>query len=345
MEKMKLLLITSSLIVTLSHAADRKHIEVVGSSTVYPFAKMVAKKLGTGALNAPKIKSTGSGLGIEFFCEGDELSTPDVVNASRRMKKDELMTCHDNGVNDITEALIGYDGIVMASSKKAPDFALTRQHLFDALAAKVPDPKDNSRLIDNPYQTWSQIDASLPSVKIAVFGPPLTSGTRDTFEELVLEAGCQKYDWINELKSSDKKAYKKICHAVREDGAYDSSAGENDGVLVRRLSHNVNALGILGYSFLEKNAKKLKGHAIEGVQPSAETIASGEYPVSRPLYFYVKNSHVSKVPLLKRYTLLFFSVFMSGEKGMLTKHGLIPLNKDGINAMKQRLRERTLLQL
>ncbi len=345
MNKMKVLLVTGSLMITLAHTADRKRIDVVGSSTIYPFSRIVANRLGGGVIDAPKIKSTGSGLGIEFFCEGDDLNTPDIVNASRRMKKDELEACRENGVNDITEALIGYDGIVIASSKKAPDFTLTRKQLFNALAAKVPSPEDNTRLINNPYKMWSQIDAKLPNLKIEVLGPPPTSGTRDTFNELVLEAGCRQYDWIAKLRATDKKAYKKICHTVRSDGIYDSSAGENDAILVRRLSRESNAVGILGYSFLTKHAKKIKGQVIEGVKPTAGSIASGKYPISRPLYFYVKNSHLSAIPLLKRYTLLFFSVFMSGENGELTKHGLVPLNKKGIKLMKKRLRERTLFHL
>ncbi|PID62511.1 MAG: phosphate ABC transporter substrate-binding protein [Gammaproteobacteria bacterium] len=326
---MKKLLITSALVViTLSHANERDNVNVVGSSTVFPFATVVAETFGkSGGFKTPKIESTGSGGGMKLFCAGTGTDTPDITNASRRIKSKEFKKCQKNGVTDITEVLIGFDGIAIANSKKSEQFSLSRQQLFLALAKSVPAPDGSEKLVPNPYSKWSDIDAALPAIKIEVLGPPPSSGTRDAFAELVLEGGCKQYDWIKAMKKADKKAYKSICHSIREDGAY-IEAGENDNLIVQKLEANPYALGIFGYSFLEQNTDKVQGSVIEGITPKFDTIASGEYKVSRPLYFYVKNAHIGKIPGIKEYVELFASEDMVGDEGELIDKGLIPLSEE-----------------
>ncbi len=333
---MKKLLVTTSIFTTfLLTAAERNTINIVGSSTVFPFATVVAENFGqTGQFKTPKIESTGSGGGMKLFCTGVGVSTPDVTNASRRMKVKEFKTCHKNGVTDITEVLIGFDGIAIANSKAAQQFELTRQQLFLALAKDVPAVDGSEKLVANPYQKWSDIDNSLPNIRIEVLGPPPTSGTRDAFAELVLEGGCKKYDWIKAMKKVDKKAYKAVCHTIREDGAY-IEAGENDNLIVQKLEANKNALGIFGYSFLEQNTDKVQGSKIEGLVPTFESIAAGEYKVSRPLYFYIKNAHIGKIPGIKEYAELFVSEEAVGDDGFLIEKGLIPLSEEQRETTRQ----------
>ena len=307
-------------------ASGRETISVVGSSTVYPFATVVAEKFGKKtAFSTPKIESTGSGGGMKLFCTGLGLKTPDITNASRAMKKSEFSTCLANGVTDITEVHIGYDGIAIANSNEADQFNLTRKDLFLALAKEVPNPDGSESLIANPYMTWNEVNASLPNSKIEVLGPPPTSGTRDAFVELALEGGCKKYDWIKAMKKTDKKAYKTLCHSIREDGPY-IEAGENDNLIVQKLEKNPNALGIFGYSFLEQNDDKVQGSVVEGMAPEFETIADGSYPISRPLYFYVKNAHMDSIPGMKEFLAEFTSESAMGEDGYLLDKGLIPLS-------------------
>jgi len=307
-------------------AAGRDTISIVGSSTVYPFATVVAEKFGKKtSFNTPKIESTGSGGGMKLFCAGVGLSSPDITNASRAMKKSEFEKCNKNGVTDITEVQIGYDGIAIANSKKSKQLSLTRKDLFLALADEVPNPDGSETLVKNPYTTWKEVNASLPARKIEVLGPPPTSGTRDAFAELAMEGGCKTIGWIKSMKKSDKKAYKKVCHTVREDGAY-IEAGENDNLIVQKLDKNPNALGIFGYSFLEQNDDKVQGSLIGGVAPEFETIADGSYPISRPLFFYVKNAHIKSIPGMKEYLKEFTSETAMGDDGYLLDKGLIPLS-------------------
>ncbi|MGY0400040.1 MAG: PstS family phosphate ABC transporter substrate-binding protein [Ostreibacterium sp.] len=341
----KLLMMTAISTVFLTNAAERETINIVGSSTVFPFATVVAENFGqSGKFKTPKIESTGSGGGLKLFCAGNGINTPDITNASRRIKKSELKTCQKNGITDITEVLIGFDGIAIANSKKAPQFSLTRKMLFQALAKKVPNPDGSKTLVANPYTKWSDIDKSLPSIKIEVLGPPPTSGTRDAFAELVLEGGCKQYDWIKGMKKADKKAYKRVCHTIREDGAY-IEAGENDNLIVQKLEANPNALGIFGYSFLEQNTDKVQGSKIEGLTPKFETISSGKYKVSRPLYFYIKNSHIGKVPGIEEYTKSFVSEDAIGDDGFLIDRGLIPLSAGQREATRKAVNERAKLTL
>ncbi len=310
----------------LSQAASaRDYISIVGSSTVYPFATVVAEQFGkTTSFKTPKIESTGSGGGLKLFCQGVGVEHPDITNASRRIKKSEYETCKKNGVTDILEVKIGYDGITVANSKQAPRFKLTRKDLYLALAKDVPDPKGGEKLVANPYQTWKQVNASLPDTKIEVLGPPPTSGTRDAFVELVMDEGCVEFGFIKAMKKSDKKAFKAACQTIREDGAY-IEAGENDNLIVQKLEANKDALGIFGFSFLDQNADKIQGSLVDGVAPEFEKIASGEYPVSRPLFFYVKKAHVGVIPGIKEYLAEFTSEKAWGTEGYLADKGMIPM--------------------
>jgi phosphate transport system substrate-binding protein len=306
----------------------RDYISIVGSSTVYPFATVVAEQFGkTSAFKTPKIESTGSGGGLKLFCAGIGVQHPDITNASRRIKSTEVETCAKNGVTDIIEVKVGYDGIVVANSKKAGQFELTRKEIFLALAKDVPDPKGGQKTVPNPYQTWNEVNPALPKAKIEVIGPPPTSGTRDAFVELAMEGGCKKFDWIAAMKKSDKKGYKALCHTVREDGAY-IEAGENDNLIVQKLDANPNALGIFGFSFLDQNSDKVQGSRVDGVDVSFDNIASGKYPVSRPLYFYVKKAHIGVIPGIEAYLAEFTSDKAWGDEGYLTDKGLIPMPKE-----------------
>ena len=292
--------------VAATAAAARDQIRIVGSSTVFPFSTAVAEQFGkTTDFQTPVVESTGSGGGIKLFCAGVGTEHPDITNASRRMKASRLETCAANGVTEITEAVIGYDGIVVANAKAGPDFSLTREQLVVALAENGPKPT-----------TWDEVDPTLPAIKIEVLGPPPSSGTRDAFEELVMEEGCEETDLV-------------ACDgvAVRSDGAW-VDAGENDNLIVSKLEANPNALGVFGFSFLDQNADAIKGAMVDGVEPTFENIASGDYPVSRSLYFYIKNAHVGVVPGIQEYANEFLSPAAAGEEGYLVDKGLIPLPEE-----------------
>jgi len=308
-----------------SMAAGRDYISIVGSSTVYPFATVVAEQFGkTTSFKTPKIESTGSGGGLKLFCAGVGVEHPDITNASRAIKKSEYDKCVANGVTDIIEVKIGYDGIVLANSKKSAPFKLTRKDIFLALAKDVPDPKGGEKLVPNPYKTWKDVNPALPAKKIEVLGPPPTSGTRDAFVELAMEGGAKKFDWIKAMKKKNKKQYKAVCHTVREDGAY-IEAGENDNLIVQKLDANPDAIGIFGFSFLDQNTDKIQGSFVDGVQPTFEAIADGQYPVSRPLFFYVKKAHINVIPGMKEYLNEFTSDKAWGEEGYLSEKGMIPM--------------------
>ena len=302
----------------------RDYIYIVGSSTVYPFSTVVAERFGRGTeFKTPKVESTGSGGGLKLFCDGVGVDFPDITNSSRAIKQSEVETCAANGVTDIVEVKIGYDGIVIANAIGAESVNLSRADIFLALAKQVPGDGDGE-LIDNPYRTWADVNPSLPSVRIEVLGPPPTSGTRDAFVELAMEGGCRTVPWINELRSSDSDAYLSICHTIREDGAF-VEAGENDNLIVQKLEANPNAFGIFGFSFLDQNTEKVKGAKVDGVAPTFDAIADGEYPVSRPLYFYAKKAHVDVIPGLRGFLREFSSERAWGEDGYLSDRGLIPM--------------------
>ena len=327
MKKVMIILIAVAFITTTlgTASASRDYISIVGSSTVYPFATVVAERFGkTTSFKTPKIESTGSGGGLKLFCAGVGVEHPDITNASRRIKKSEFEKCQANGVTDILEVKIGYDGIVLASSKKKAPLKLTRKDIFLALAKDVPDPKGGEKLVPNPYKTWKDVNSSLSATKIEVLGPPPTSGTRDAFVELAMEGGAKKFAWIKAIKKQDKKKYKAVCHTIREDGAY-VEAGENDNLIVQKLEANPNAVGIFGFSFLDQNTDKIHGSYVDGVQPEFEAIADGRYPVSRPLFFYVKKAHVNVIPGMQLYLEEFTSEKAWGPEGYLSEKGLIPM--------------------
>ncbi len=308
---------------TASQAMARDQIRIVGSSTVYPFATVVAERFGKSTkFKTPVIESTGSGGGLKLFCAGVGDQHPDITNSSRAIKKSEVEKCMKNGVTSVTEVKIGYDGIVVSNSKASPQMTVSRKQLYLALAKDVPAGEGQTQ--PNPYKMWSDIDPSLPKVKIEVLGPPPTSGTRDAFVELVMEHGCESFGWVKALAKKDKKKFKAICHGVREDGGY-IEAGENDVLIVKKLEANASAFGIFGFSFLDQNADKIQGSKIEGKDPTFDAIADGSYPVSRPLFFYVKNAHVGKTPGIKEFIAEFTSEKSWGKDGYLSEKGLIPM--------------------
>ena len=321
-----------------AHAqSGRDYIYIVGSSTVYPFSTVVAERFGRGtAFKTPKVESTGSGGGLKLFCDGLGVNFPDIANSSRAIKQSELDSCAANGVTDVVEVKIGYDGIVIANSVKAGQMSLTRKQIFLALAKDVPGAGEGE-LIANPYATWKDVDPSLPDVKIEVLGPPPTSGTRDAFVELAMEGGCSKIAWIAALKKTDGGRFKQVCHTVREDGAF-IEAGENDNLIVQKLEANPTALGIFGFSFLDQNLEKVQGSFVDGSEPTFEAIADGSYPVSRPLFFYVKKAHVALIPGLENFLKEFSSDRAWGDDGYLADRGLIPMPLDERREVGQRVR-------
>ncbi|MEQ8389376.1 MAG: PstS family phosphate ABC transporter substrate-binding protein [Thalassospira sp.] len=322
----KTLAVAALMSVAFAGAAEaRDQIRIVGSSTVFPFATAVAEEFGkTTSFKTPVIESTGSGGGLKLFCSGVGEQHPDITNSSRRIKKSEVETCAKNGVAEVTEVKVGYDGIVLSNSNEAPELDLTKEQIFLALAKIVPS-KDGKSLVDNFYTTWSEIDPSLPDVKIEVLGPPPTSGTRDAFTELVLEEACDEFPAIAALKDTNKDQHKAVCAGVREDGGY-VEAGENDNLIVQKLEANHDALGIFGFSFLDQNGDKLQGSKIAGVSPTFEAISDGSYPVSRSLYFYVKNAHVGTIPGIQEYLTEFTADKAWGDEGYLADRGLIPMD-------------------
>lgn len=311
-----------------SFAESRDYISIVGSSTVYPFATVVAESFGKSTkFKTPKIESTGSGGGHKLFGAGIGVQYPDITNSSRRIKKSEVEKAAENGIREIVEVKVGYDGIVIANSKKAAPMDFSLKDLFLALAAQVPNPDGTRTLVANPYKTWKEVNEELPEVAIEVLGPPPTSGTRDAFVELVMDEGGKQFEFIKAMEKADKNQFKTVCRTLREDGAY-IEAGENDNLIVQKLEANQNAMGIFGFSFLDQNADKIQGAAIDGVQPEFEAIAKGSYPVSRPLFIYVKKAHVDQIPGIREFLKEFTSEKAWGSEGYLTDKGLIPMGGD-----------------
>ncbi len=314
----------AAIVIPAQAQSARDSINIVGSSTVYPFTTTVAEQFGrAGKFKTPKVESTGTGGGIKLFCNGIGPQHPDVANASRRMNANELAMCQKNGVKEVVEVKVGYDGIVLAQSKAGAALNVTLKEVYLALAKTVPDPANPNNLIPNPYTTWKDINPKLPSVKIEVLGPPPTSGTRDSFVELYMQAGCRTFAWLNNLRAQDEPRFKRACDTVREDGGY-VEAGENDNLIVQKLTANPNAVGIFGYSFLEENLDKLKGAVVAGVAPSYETVSSGKYPASRPLFIYVKKQHVGVIPGIAEFVAEYTSEKALGEEGYLADKGLVP---------------------
>lgn len=323
MIKKTLLFSTFAALTAACGAQARDQVQVVGSSTVFPFATAVAEELGQAQeFKTPIVESTGTGGGFKLFCSGKGDGTPDVANASRAIKTSEKDQCAANSAGELIEVKIGYDGIVLANARSAPQLNLSLKDIYLALAKEIPDGEGSTK--PNPYTTWKQVNASLPDVKIEVIGPPPTSGTRDAFAELAMEGGCKTWPWIKSLADSYKETYTKICHTIREDGAY-VEAGENDNLIIQKLQANPNALGVFGYSFLDQNTDKVQGSLINSVEPSFDMIANGAYKISRPLYFYAKAAHLELVPGLKAYIGEFISEKAWGPDGYLSEKGLIPM--------------------
>lgn len=299
---------------------SRDQIRAVGSSTVYPFTTAVAEQFGrkNAGFKAPIVESTGTGAGFKLFCAGVGTQHPDISNASRRIKKSEVEDCQKNGVTEIIELNIGIDGLAVAESKAGAAINLTQAEIYEALAA-------------NPYgkpqtaKTWRDINPALPATAIQVYGPPPTSGTRDSFNELIMEKGCDANSEMKALKKSDSDKHKDICTKIREDGAYVES-GENDNLIVQKLAANPDAIGVFGYSFLEENADSLRGVPLAGVAPTAATITDFTYPGARRIYVYAKGAHLNVIPGLKEFLAEYASAWNPG--GYLERRGLIPSPAD-----------------
>lgn len=329
-------------------AKARDYVSIVGSSTVYPFSTAVAENFGKSTdFNTPKVESTGSGGGLKLFCAGIGVTHPDITNSSRAIKKSEYDTCQKNGVAEIVEVKVGYDGIVIANSRKGPLMKLSRRDLFLALAKQVPGA--DGRLIDNPNKTWKDVKPSLADTQIEVLGPPPTSGTRDAFVELAMEVGAETFDGLKALRAAEgdevrvlmaeiglpesafnaegRKLFQHVAHSIREDGAY-IEVGENDNLIVQKLEANPDALGIFGFSFLDQNEDRVQGSEIDGRLPTFEAIADGSYPVSRPLFLYVKKGHADVIPGIKGYLAEFTSEKAWGPEGYLADKGMIPIPDD-----------------
>ena len=302
---------------SISATAEARSMRAVGSSTVYPFSKLVAERVARAnpRLGTPIIESTGTGGGIKLFCAGVGARFPDIANASRRMKASEAKTCAANGVGQITEVQVGIDGIAFATARQTPIAGLTTREIYMALA-KTPFGKPNRS------KTWKDINARLPATPIRVYGPPPTSGTRDALVELIMTAGCETNGGMAALKKSDEKKHKAICTGTREDGAF-IEAGENDNLIVQKLAQNPGTLGVFGYSYLEENMNRLKGVAINGVNPTYDAISTFKYPGARPLYVYVKNAHANAIPAVRAFVAEFTKESAFGPGGYLRRAGLI----------------------
>jgi len=348
------IVLAASLILAPGAVMARDQLQIVGSSTVFPFSATVAEMFGkTTSFKTPVVESTGSGGGLKLFCAGTGDNTPDIANASRRIKSSEFKNCMANGVTPV-EVKIGFDGIVLANSVDGTKMSLTLRQIYLALAKNIPGP--DGKLMANPNKMWSDIDASFPALKIEILGPPPTSGTRDAFEELAMEGGAKTFAALKTLRSlkqgdakiaeiaadlglpenqfmadgktlKGSKIFTRIAHEIREDGAF-IEAGENDNLIVQKLANNPNALGIFGYSFLDQNSDTMQGAIVDGVEPEFENIAAGDYNISRSLYFYVKKEHVGVVPGIKEYLTEFLKEGTWGDEGYLSEKGLIPLTRE-----------------
>jgi len=323
---------------TAGPALARDQIKIVGSSTVFPYTQAVAEEFGKkSGQKSPVVESTGTGGGMKIFCQGIGEANPDLTGASRAMKKSEWELCTKNGVTDVTEIQIGYDGLSIAQSKKGKPMDLTKEQIFLALASEVP---DGDKLVANPNKKWSDVDKSLPDVAITAYGPPPTSGTRDAFVELAMHEGCKGLDYFKTKKGEmDAAEFKKLvkakCTPMRQDGPF-IEAGENDNLIVQRIEADPNALGIFGYSFLYENEDKLQGVKIAGISPSFDSIADKSYGLSRPLFFYIKNAHRKVIPGLDDFVAEYTSNDAMGPDGYLHERGLVVLPENELKEMQDR---------
>ena len=336
--KIRSIILATTILAAASGAAHaRDEIRIVGSSTVYPFTTAVAETFGKVSGKTPVVESTGTGGGFKLFCAAAGVDSPDFTNASRAIKKSEFEDCAKNGIN-VIEIKVGFDGLTVATAGEP--IKLTKQQIFMALAKQVPDA--SGKLVDNPYKMWNEIDASLPATKIEVLGPPPSSGTRDSFVELVMEKGAEKFESLAAMKKADAKAFEGVWKSIREDGAY-VEAGENDNLIVQKLEANKAAFGIFGFSFLEENAGKINGVEVDGVSPSYETIAGGEYKVARPLYVYAKKEHIGVIPGMAEFMAEYVSEAAIGADGYLADKGLVALPADQAEAVRKAVADQAAL--
>lgn len=330
----KTVIVLGTVATLISAASARDQIKIVGSSTVYPFTSYVAEEFGAVTGNpTPVVESTGTGGGMKIFCAGVGLDTPDFTNASRAMKEKEFQMCQENGVKNIVGMKVGFDGIAVSQSKENSALNLTLEQIFLALAEEVPS-SDGKSLIKNPYKKWNQIDASLPDREIKMIGAPTTSGTRDSFDEMVMQHTSKKFDVYGKAKGKYKK--------IRNDGVY-IPGGENDNLIVQKLVQDKDALGYFGYSFLEENGDKISGVTLGGVEPTASTIAKGEYPVSRSMFVYMKADHIGKVKGMEEFFKMYSSNSMLSDKGILKSIGLIPMPKEELLKTQAAVKAKTKL--
>ena len=336
--KIRSIILATTILAAASGAAHaRDEIRIVGSSTVYPFTTAVAETFGKVSGKTPVVESTGTGGGFKLFCAAAGVDSPDFTNASRVIKKSEFEDCAKNGIN-VIEIKVGFDGLTIATAGEP--IKLTKQQIFMALAKQVPDA--SGKLVDNPYKMWNEIDASLPAAKIEVLGPPPSSGTRDSFVELVMEKGAEKFESLAAMKKADAKAFEGVWKSIREDGAY-VEAGENDNLIVQKLEANKAAFGIFGFSFLEENAGKINGVEVDGVSPSYETIAGGKYKVARPLFIYAKKEHIGVIPGMAEFMAEYVSEAAIGADGYLADKGLVALPADQAEAVRKTVADQTAL--
>jgi phosphate transport system substrate-binding protein len=324
------LVATAATALTISSQADaRSQMRAVGSSTVYPFAKIVSERIARAnpRLGTPIIESTGTGAGMKLFCAGVGERFPDVENASRRMKASEAKLCAANGVTQVTEIQVGLDGVTLATAKGSPLANVSQRDIYLALA-KTPYGKPNRA------KTWKDVNSSLPAIPIRVYGPPPTSGTRDALGELLLTPPCEANPSMAALKKSDENKFKAICTGVREDGGY-IQAGENDNLIVQKIEANAGTIGIFGFSYLEENADKLKGLSVNGVAPSYNSISSFKYPGARPLYIYIKNAHANAIPAVRAYAAEFTKESAFGPNGYLRRQGGMIAAPNNVRARSQ----------
>jgi phosphate transport system substrate-binding protein len=313
--------------VTGASEMTRDYLMIVGSTTVYPFSRLVVDEFirKTGARH-PLAQATGSGGGLMLFCAGVGAMDPDITYASRRMRKSEYESCQNNGVKEIVEIKIGYDGIVLAESREAKAMDISLKDIYTALGKEIPDPDGADRMVPNPHKTWKDVNDRLPDRAIEVLGPAPGSGTRSIFTNLAMEDGCEKYQRLRTLKSDDRLEFRTTCRTYREDGAF-IRAGEDDAQTVRNLEDNQDALAILSFGVLDQNQERIRAVAIEGIHPDFNNIADDSYPLSRPLYLYLKKAHVGRYPGIREFAHEFTSEKAWGPGGYLSRHGLVPMDE------------------
>lgn len=315
-----------------SAQGTRSGIWAAGSSTVFPFSTRVAETFArTSGGAAPRVESLGTGGGIQAFCQGVGPTTPDIANASRQMKASEFDLCVQNGVTEIVELKIGFDGIVIATARSGASFNFELNDLYEGLAKEVPG--QGGAFVANPNTTWNQVNSGLPNQRIQVYGPPPTSGTRDAFLELGMTPGAKLVPAVAAVAESDEDRFETLAHTLREDGVWIDS-GENDNAIVQTLTRTPGSLGVFGFSFLEQNLDTVKAETIDGVAPNADTIADGSYPLSRSLYIYVKKAHIGVTPGLQQFVQEFLSEGSAGRGGYLQDRGLIPLPEAELTAQR-----------